>query len=258
MKKLSKKWWIIFSIAFVAISTIAVVLPLTLSKKNVKNNEKYEVTEEDIAIANNFSMNRVTIEGVSGYTVFRLKNKSLTEIVIPNTFMGKPVIAISVDAFNNNKTITSISIGSNLKKIGAYAFIECSALETVLFDEESQLLSVSEYAFAHCISLTSITIPASVKAIGYGVFNTCTLLQSVIFEEGSQLESFDVAFLQVLSLSEIVIFGSESNVENICNKIAGWLENKYLITLKVASAIVSQVQTLNTTKDWNFGSVDAI
>jgi len=47
------------------------------------------------------------------------------DVVMETVYRGKPVTSIAAKAFNNNKKITSMVIGENVKTIGKNAFNEC-------------------------------------------------------------------------------------------------------------------------------------
>ena len=70
----------------------------------------------------------------------------------------------------------SISIPSSVKSIVTYAFYQCSELETVSFEEKSNLTTIGECSFQQCGKLKSISIPSSVKSIGNGAFVQCSEL----------------------------------------------------------------------------------
>ena len=101
---------------------------------------------------------------------------SLTSIIIPDS-----VTSIGSSAFENCDNLTTVTIGENsqLTSIGSRAFSYCFNLTTVTFGENSQLTSIGAYAFTGCSSLTSITIPDSVTSIGNGAFFWCYSLTSI-------------------------------------------------------------------------------
>ena len=99
--------------------------------------------------------------------------------------------ALSAGAFSNCTSLTSIEIPASVETIGLYAFIGCSNMANVTFENGSQLKTIDDLAFANCTSLTSIEIPASVETIGTAAFADCYNLTIVTFEEGSQLKTID-------------------------------------------------------------------
>jgi hypothetical protein len=76
-----------------------------------------------------------------------------------------------------------------LKKIGKFAFANCSNLERVEFGEDSRLTVINVYAFGGT-ALKCITIPSSVKVIRALVFADCPNLTTVYFEANSRLKKF--------------------------------------------------------------------
>ncbi|MDR1207961.1 MAG: leucine-rich repeat domain-containing protein [Holosporales bacterium] len=110
----------------------------------------------------------------------------------------------------------SVEIPKSVTYIGINAFSDCQSLETVEFENSSQLTKIESDAFRGCTSLTSITIPASVRFIEAGAFDSCTNLREVRFASGSNLEylSIDV-FRNCQSLRTIEI---PSKVKTICER----------------------------------------
>ena len=90
------------------------------------------------------------------YTVTGLEEwkRGKNKIVIPDTYMGKPVKVVSDHALSNCWNATEIVIPDSVTSIGDYAFYGCK-------------------------SLTSITIPDSVMSMGNGAFDGCTSLAGI-------------------------------------------------------------------------------
>ncbi len=59
-----------------------------------------------------------------------------------------------------------------------------TGIESVTFEENSQLKEIGPYAFSGCTNLTSITIPTGVTWIGYYAFSGCSSLTSAVIPEG--------------------------------------------------------------------------
>lgn len=81
---------------------------------------------------------KVTVSGISGQAEVTLVsvNSNKKSITVPNevTINGVKckVTAISAKAFANNKTITKVTIGKNVKSIGKKAFYKCKKLKKII------------------------------------------------------------------------------------------------------------------------------
>lgn len=75
----------------------------------------------------------------------------LTEVTVPDTLGGCPVVAIADDAFRSQTMLTSVELPSGVECIGWFAFFGCT-------------------------SLKSVYIPGSVTSIGYDAFSNCPKL----------------------------------------------------------------------------------
>ena len=147
------------------------------------------------------------------YTVSGIGTCTDTEILIPTTYNGLPVVSVEARAFLNNTAITSVVLPDGITSIGENAFNGCESLTSVTFGKNSQLTSIGPGAFNYCYSLESITIPESVTNIGSDAFYYCYGLRSVTFGENSQLTSIgDGAFNWCESLESITIPASVTSI----------------------------------------------
>lgn len=121
-------------------------------------------------------------------------------IVIGDTYKGKPVTSIADRAFYSKSAITDITISSNIKTIGKYAFTGCSNLKSVTF--EGDVESIGDYAFQSCSSLTSINLPNTVTEIGKYTFRYCRHLTSVTLGDNT-VSIGEEAFMQCTRLASI-------------------------------------------------------
>ena len=117
----------------------------------------------------------------SYYIVTGIGTCTDTDVVIPETYEGKPIKEIADGAFRAKKDLKSIIIPNSVISIGERVFQDCSSLE-------------------------NITIPASVKSLGNAVFYACNGLMTVTFAENSQLTSLgEAVFYDCINLKSIVI-----------------------------------------------------
>lgn len=142
---------------------------------------------------------------ITGYTGFA------TDLTIPETIRGMPVVAIGMDAFMNCFTIRSITIPDTVVIIDMLAFNNCYALEHITLGRgvkvindssfvDSDKMSYSEYengyyigsednpylAFVSPISIDveTITFHPDTKIICGGALKLCKALQEIVFHEG--------------------------------------------------------------------------
>lgn len=95
-----------------------------------------------------------------------------------------------------------ITIGSNVTKIGNYAFYNCKSLISVVIPDS--ITSIGNGAFYSCKSLMSITIPNSVTNIGNNAFGYCDSLTNVTIPN-SVTEIGSYAFSSCSSLKSVTI-----------------------------------------------------
>lgn len=109
------------------------------------------------------------------------KNKKAKTVKIPATIKKNgvtyQVTAIADKACKNNKKITKVVIGKNIKTIGKEAFRGCTKLKTVTMG--ANVKKIGDKSFYKCTALTKITIPASVTTIGKYAFYGCKKLGTI-------------------------------------------------------------------------------
>ena len=87
------------------------------------------------------------------------------------------VTAIAPNAFKNNKSLKSVTIGRNVTVIGTNAFYGCGNLSRV--SGGNAIVKIGDKAFANCSSLTGITFSGTVRSIGKQAFYNCKKLRSI-------------------------------------------------------------------------------
>ena len=108
-------------------------------------------------------------------------NKKAKTVTIPATVkingVTYKVTKIADNAFKNNKTVTKVTMGSNIKTIGKNAFYKCTKLKTVKIGKN--VTTIGSNAFKGCSSLTSVTLPSKATKIGANAFNGCKKLKTI-------------------------------------------------------------------------------
>ncbi|MBP5366119.1 MAG: leucine-rich repeat domain-containing protein [Bacteroidales bacterium] len=94
-------------------------------------------------------------------------------------------------AFENNSSLTSVTIPASVKEIGMDAFRMCVNLTTVNIPATG-VTTIRTGAFAVCSSLESIDIPSTTTRIEGGVFTSCKALKSISIPEGAVLSGSDI------------------------------------------------------------------
>lgn len=137
-----------------------------------------------------------------GYAVAANADNKATipdDLVLPREYNGMNVIGV---VGFNGLTIKSVYIPNTIEVIGHQAFMSCTKLLDVVYEEGCQVEAIGDYAFGgannnNLMNYTEIFIPASVKTIGdhaYGYVYK-NKVTSLVFEEGSVLETVgDFAF----------------------------------------------------------------
>lgn len=134
--------------------------------------------------------------------------------------IGDAVTSIAKDAFIDCSTLQSVVFQSSIRSIASNAFSGCTNLQ--VFNMPEDVRTIGSSAFMKCTSLRSISIPSSVVYIESNAFNGCTNLQDFDMQEGV-LEIESGAFMKCTSLRSISIPSSvvyiRSNAFSGCLKL---------------------------------------
>ena len=130
-----------------------------------------------------------------------------SDIIIPATYKGRPVIAIRDFGFSSENGIKSVTIAEGVTTIGQGAFWQCENLVSISIPDsvvniESSVFSnckklttvnipdgiteIGESMFADCENLVEIAIPDTVTSIGNSAFSSCSSLAAVDFPDSLQ------------------------------------------------------------------------
>jgi len=108
------------------------------------------------------------------------------DVIVATLYDGKPVTVIGASAFEDCRAINSVVLPEGLQVISDKAFKGCDVLKSVIIPDDVK--SIGKEAFKECKYLNSIVIPESVTAIYDGAFAYCSKLISVTLP--SQVDHF--------------------------------------------------------------------
>lgn len=161
----------------------------------------------------------VECEGLQNLTIPFIGNSEEENNSFENIFGGnRPssleveilnAVEISREAFININYITSIILSSNLEKIGACAFLNCSSLTTVDFSKATNLKVIDDEAFSGCVNITNLNLPATVTTIGDYAFADLNKAQTL--DIPLALEEIGVAAFRGLSSLTTLNISAEHN-----------------------------------------------
>ena len=117
------------------------------------------------------------------HVIAATRNINVSQSAAGECVIKEGTLTIANGAFSKNKEITGITIPDSVKRIGSYAFSECTNLEYARLPE-SGVEFFGERMFGDCENLREVNIPVGITAIGDYTFNGCHALESIVIPEG--------------------------------------------------------------------------
>lgn len=162
------------------------------------------------------------INNGSEYEVSGVSASDMTELVMEDTYRGKPVTSVGKNAFRGAKNLQKIVLGKNVTSIGVGAFYSCSALRSIQIPDT--VTTIEAEAFRACNALESFKMPAGVTVLSDSVFAYCKELKEIdlnnvtsigesVFDNCTALEKFAVTD-KVASIGKNA-FGSASALKKV-------------------------------------------
>jgi len=134
-------------------------------------------------------------------------------VSIPDTYKGKPVVAIGKGVFQDDYYLKQIDIPQSVVSIDAYAFDGCTSLKRITLPEG--LKTLKGCSFRNCAKLESIQIPQGVSEIRGNTFEGCTALTQVTLHDGI-VDIHAHAFKDCESLESITLPRSITEIHTHC------------------------------------------
>lgn len=142
-------------------------------------------------------------EDDGGYHISADKSVYDEVLVIPASYEGKPVVAISQNGFEGCRGFKSVSIPASMKEISYAAFKNCKDLERIDW-AQSSVESIGNAVFYECDSLKSISFPQNIRVISNSVLYGCDALADIDIGDNVGV-IMDKAFSRCKSLERIEI-----------------------------------------------------
>jgi hypothetical protein len=155
---------------------------------------------------------------------------------------GSP-IKIGAYAFQDCSSLQTINLPSSLTSIGDGAFQDCSSLRTI--NLPSGVTSIGQKAFNNCSSLQTINLPSSLTSIGAYAFYYCSSLQNVTIENGFNCNGLNVSLSTRFTAETIV-----ACLEALADRTG---QTAYTITFGSTNLnkLTAEQRAIATNKNWN-------
>jgi hypothetical protein len=203
---------------FKRIFTILLCVGLLLSCAACGNNSNNDLGIDDLLDNNDKSS---AINGEYFVWITDTMIDGLTEEGMKQTTLVIPATCESADGLTS-EALKKVTFENSNTEIGAMAFSECTALETVILPTNLKIIEIK--TFQGCTSLKTIEIPDSVTEIGYGAFRKCSALEKVTLGNNVTLLG-SKAFDECVSLVSVVIPDSVTVLEDEVFKNCAALNN---------------------------------
>jgi hypothetical protein len=116
---------------------------------------------------------------VSGRNIWK---RRYDDVILPDSYKGKAVSAISPYAFDYSTKLRSVVIPDSVEEIGRGAFLCTGKLDSVTFG--NGLKAIGQESFGACPRLEVVVFPESLEYIGIGAFFNCTKISGIAIPDG--------------------------------------------------------------------------
>ena len=111
-----------------------------------------------------------------GASLLRYQGKE-ENVVLPDSFDGRPLTALADNAFYDCKKLVSVTIPESVASVGSGCFKNCVSLKSVRLPEK--LASLGDYAFALCKELEGVSLPETLTTIGVAGLRNCNKITTI-------------------------------------------------------------------------------
>ncbi len=148
----------------------------------------------------------------SSYSVAGVGSCTKTDLIIPDTYKGKPVTAIKFKAFYKHPELTAVTIPASVTDIGYSAFYGCNHLTNITLP--ANVASIGSYAFFHCARLVRLSIGSGTTKFDSFAFSGCHLLSTIEYDGTvQQWEAIEKVYAWSDGLIQCTIYCSDGIIE---------------------------------------------
>ncbi|MBQ8057621.1 MAG: leucine-rich repeat protein [Ruminococcus sp.] len=150
---------------------------------------------------------------INNDTEFEIYEYSGTSVNVFTPYSNNRLYITSVGerAFSGNTTMQKITLSQYITNISSNAFMNCTALETVVFSANT-VTTIQPYAFAGCTALSSISLDeTSIDTVSYSAFMNCDSLTEITLPD-SVTTIGNSAFAYCDNLAKITIPASVTEI----------------------------------------------
>ncbi len=178
-----------------------------------------------------------SVNNGTAYEIFDCSGVTDTEVYIPSTYEGLPVVRIGNLAFSNNSNITSLIIPHSVAEIYTRALYGLKGILEISVDPRNSVY----HSEGNCLIETATgvlvkgtqnsVIPSYVTSIGYGAFRGYSGLDSIVIPNG--IISIDAYAFETTPLTSITL---PSSLKTIGESAFYWT---YLEALEIPHGVTS-------------------
>ena len=145
---------------------------------------------------------KYAIEGIDGKDVAVIKgaSKTIVDVKIPSSIDGYPVTKIDGYSFSEDLTIKTIEIPGTVSEIGECAFRGCKNVTSIKLG--SGVKKIGMYSFSEA-SITEMVFPDSVEQVGESVLSGCTKLKKITLSK--KMTTIPTYFCSNTAITEMYI-----------------------------------------------------
>lgn len=148
----------------------------------ITQNARKLAGRDDVIIGTSASMPWFEIDENGAVFFDEDKYKGASELVVPDVFDNRLVMAVGDKAFFYADTLEYIILPPSIKRIESQGFFACSKLKEITLPDAVEY--IGEKAFEDCVSLASVKLSAKLEEIASAAFRNCNELTSLVLPEG--------------------------------------------------------------------------